>query len=541
LFALALAVVAAAASAQPVALAEYRQHLQHGVDAGFYNQIAAGWLDAGTRQTWFFGRDAKPDLASSFEIGAATEIFTGLLLAQAAIEGKLHLQSTVRELLPKELPIADPALGMSTLLQLATHRAGLPALPPNLLPANGDDPYADYSPQDLCAFLANYRHVEPAAKTYSALDAGLLGDLLGRSYGQKYAELLVEKVLKPLGLEHTGFDDSLGLLAGHTTQGNSAPHWHFGALAGAAGLRSSIGDLLTFLQQNLQPQASKLRAALLLARQTQTGSREDVGLGWNIVEVDDGEQTWPLVWRASRTAGFATFLGFRTDRQQALVLLGNSDVDLSALGIAWLEQHAPPPLPDAPPQPPSAVNWDDYPGLYKVSGGSEFIVRSHAGTLSAQFRGQPAQVLRAIADDAFAGDTLALAFARENHKVTSAVVNVGGVHVPAQRLSERAPGVARTPLVVDAKTLGEATGDYQLDALTLVRIRASRDALTLQMTGRAAQPLIAFAPDRYAESDGSCEVAFKRNANGAIGRLVLSLADVERPAPRVVWAAAAAK
>lgn len=541
MFALALAVLATAASAQPIALSEYRLHLQHGVDVGIYNEIAAGWLDAGARQTWFFGRAAKPDLASSFEIGAATEIFTGLLLAQAAIEGKLHLQSTIREVLPKELPIADSALGANTMLQLATHRAGLPALPPNLLPANSDDPYADYSTQDLCAFLANYRHAEPAAKAYSTLDAGLIGDLLGRSYGQEYSELLVEKVLKPLGLEHTGFDDSIGLLAGHTTYGSSAPHWHFGALAGAAGLRSSIGDLLTFLQQNLQPQASKLRAALLLARQTQSGSREDVGLGWKIVEVGDGEQTWPLVWRASRTAGFATFLGFRTDRQQALVLLGNSDVDLSALGIAWLEQRAPPPLPDAPAQGPTAVSWDDYPGLYKVSGGSEFIVRSRSGTLSVQFRGQPAQVLRAVADDAFAGDTLALAFSRENHKVTSAVVNVGGVHLPAQRLSERAPGVAHTPLVVDAKTLRDAAGDYQLDALTLVRIRANSDGLTLQMTGRAAQPLIAFAPDRYADMDGSSEVAFKRNADGSIDRLVLSLGDIDRPASRVFWTAAAAK
>ena len=522
-------------------LAEYRQHLQHGVDAGVYNQVAAGWLDAGARQTWFFGREAKPDLASTFEIGAATEVFTGLLLAQSAIEGKLRLQSTVRELLPKELPVAESTLGATTVLELATHRAGLPALPPNLLPANADDPYADYSTQDLYAFLANYRRVDSAAKTYSALDAGLAGELLGRSYGQKYTELLVEKILKPLGLEHTGFDDSIGLLAGHMAHAGAAPHWHFGALAGAAGLRSSVGDLLTFLQQNLQPQASKLRAALLLARQTQAGARQDVGLGWNIVEVGDGDQTWPLVWRASRTAGFATFLGFRTDRQQALVLLGNSDVDLSALGMAWLELRAPPPLPDAPPPPPTAVSWDDYPGLYRLNGGGEFIVRVRAGAMSAQFRGQPAQALRAVADDAFAGDTLALAFGRENHKVANAVANVGGALVQAQRLSEHAPGVARAPISIDVKALREATGDYELDATTLVRIRANTNALTLQMTGRTPLPLIAFAPDRYADADGSCEVAFKRDAKGAINRLVLNLADVDRSAARTDWTAPAPK
>jgi len=538
--ALTLAIVAAVAQAQPIALAEYRQHLQHGVDAGVYEQVAAGWLDAGQRQTWFFGRDAQPDLASAFEIGAATEIFTGLLLAQSAIDGKLRLQTTVRELLPKDIAIADPGLGANTLQQLVAHRAGLPALPPNLLPANADDPYADYSTQDLYALLANYRRPESTTPAYSALDAGLLGELLGRCYGQKYADLLDAKILKPLGLQHTGFDDSLGLLPGHTMQGVAAPHWHFGALAGAAGLRSNVSDLLTFLQQNLQPQSSKLRAALLLARQPQTGAKQDIGLGWNTVEVSDGEQTWPLVWRASRTAGFATFLGFRTDRQQALVLLGNSDVDLSALGIAWLEQHAPPPLPIAPLQAPAKVAWEDYPGLYSA-GSNEFIVRAGTQGMTVQFRGQPAQTLRPVAEDAFAGETLALAFDRENHKVTGAVVNIGGVHMQARRLSEHAPGVARAAVAVDAKMLGEAAGDYQLGADTLVRIRVRDNALSLQMTGRPPLALFAIARDRYADADGSCEVTIKRGDKGSVNALILSLAGLDRHAPRVAWTAPAPK
>src|SRR6185503_20205884 len=155
------------------------------------------------------------------------------------------------------------------------------------------------------------------------------------------------------------------LLVGHA-HADAVPHWHFGALAGAAGLRSSVGDLLALLQQNLRPQDSPLRAALLLARQAQGGGPQSAGLGWSIVEVPDGEQSWPLVWRASRTAGFATFLGFRTDRQQALVLLGNGDTDLSALGLAWLQQQTPPPLPERGPTAPKSVPGDDYLGLYKL-------------------------------------------------------------------------------------------------------------------------------------------------------------------------------
>jgi len=538
IFALLLIAAAVTVHAQSVPAEDYRRHLQQGVDAGAYQQIAAGWLDGGERQTWFFGREAKPDLASTYEIGAATEIFTGLLLAQAAYEGKLRLQSSVRELLPKNFPLADSTLGTITLEELATHRAGLPALPPNLLPANIDDPYADYSTQSLYALLANSHRVEVSGPAYSTLDAGLLGELLGRSYAKPYAELLDEKILKPLGMEHTGFDDDAGLLVGHARE-EPAPHWHFGALAGAAGLRSSVGDLLSFLQQNLRPQNSPLRAALLLARQPQSDGTQSAGLGWNILEVTDGEQSWPLVWRASRTAGFATFLGFRTDRQQALVLLGNGDTDLSALGLAWLQQQTPPPLPERGPTAPKSVPVDDYLGLYKLDGGGEFIVRNNARGLSAQVRGQTAQPLRAVAEDAFVGDSLALAFTRDHGKVSGAIVNIGGLHVQARRLSEHAPAIARTP--IDVPVPPDLAGDYLLEGSMLVRVRTGEHTLALQMTALAPLRLLAFAPDRYADAAGTCEATFRRDDKGSVRELVLNLGGIDQTAKRVLWTAPATK
>src|ERR1700758_3648160 len=66
----------------------YRQSLQAGVDSAAYHQLAIGWIDGGERATWLLGKTAKPDIHSRFEIGALTEIFTGLLFAQAAIDGK---------------------------------------------------------------------------------------------------------------------------------------------------------------------------------------------------------------------------------------------------------------------------------------------------------------------------------------------------------------------------------------------------------------------------------------------------------------------
>jgi serine-type D-Ala-D-Ala carboxypeptidase/endopeptidase len=523
------------AHAAPTLPDGYRQAIEQAVQVGAYQAVAAGWIDGSDRGTWYFGT-AQSD--SAFEIGAVTEVFGGLLLAQAAYEGKLRLQTPMRELLPADFQFADPALGAITLETLATHHAGLPAAPPNLMPLNADDPYAGYVEQDLRAFLTNYRGIAPAAGyTYSPLDDGLLGYLLGRAYATNYTKLLNDKVLLPLGMKHTGFEDSTALLAGHS-RGESAAHWHFSALASSVGLRSTVGDLLDFLQLNLRPGDSPLRAALLLARQPHARTPvEEIGLGWNIHEVGTEDQTWPLVWRASSTAGFSTFIGFRTDRQQALVLLGDSDAGLSALGMALLEGGSPPPVLSARAPLPTAEQLGAYPGLYQVRSGIEITVRLRNDKLSAQLNGQPAAQLHADGEDVFdaGANGFGVSFQREAGEVTNLLLNRGGVNFLAQRLSAQAPHVARTRIAVDAKSLNDFAGDYRLDGDTLARVAARADMLTLQVTGRAPTPLLAFAKDRFSCDDDSCELLFKRDAKGRIASARVDFAGLERDAPRVYW------
>ena len=511
----------------------YRNYLQQGVDTGAYRQVAAGWIAGSQKHTWFFGAHAKPDASSVFEIGAVTEVFTGLLLAQAAYTGKLRLDASLGTLLPGDLNSAAPVLTSLRVRDLATHRSGLPALPANLFPAQVADPYAGYTRQDLFAFLSSYRP-PAAAPGYSPLDAAVLGELLGRIYAKPYIGALTATILRPLGLTHTDFGDA-GLLQGYA-HGQPVAHWHFSALAASAGLRSTLGDLLVFLQHNLQPHDSPLRAALLLARQPQFGSgKQDAGLGWHIVDVADGEQTWPLVWRASVTAGFSAFIGFRTDRQQGLVLLGNTDADLSALGISWLEQHDLPPLPPPPPKPLASSQLAAYPGLYQVPDGTEVIVRAGASGLTGQLRAQPATALQAVTDDVFvaADATFVLSFQREAGTVHSLLLSLSGTNFLARRLSNGAPVVVRKPITMDAGKLREFAADYRLDAGSLVRVTASGDGLRMQVTGRALVPLFAFAADRFSTDDGSCELTFRRDSGGVISGVSLDFGGGVRAAARL--------
>lgn len=517
----------------------FRDVLQHGVDRGIYRDLAVGWIDGSHRQSWFFGKGEKPTAESQFEIGAVTQVFTGLLLGQAIYDGKLKLESTVGGLLGSDFSFADSSVAGVTVKSLATHRSGLRMVPSNLFPEHADDPYATYASRDLLVWLGNAPHaIDDDKLRYSILDSGLLGFLLGRQYAGGFKTVLRDHVLVPLGLKHTDFGDEPNLLSGYSAQGLPAAHWHFDVLAGAAGLRSSLSDLLVFVQQNLRPGDSALRASILLARQpyTNTSLPEQVGLGWNIVTTHDGEQSWPLVWSASRTGGFAAFVGFRTDKQQGLVLLGNCDVDLSAMGVAWLDGRAPPDLPNVA-RDHAVVHADEFSGLYEAANLSDVIVRNATAGLTAQWPGQAPVELEFVGQDIFTapGLSLTLSFQREAGKVINVVIDQAGVNVLARRLSTSAPRLVRTPMAIAASLRAEISGDYRFDAHNLIRIRGSATDLTLQMTARRAVKLYQYAKDRFFSSDDSLDVELARDSAGAVTGLNLNLAGGLRTAQRVHW------
>jgi CubicO group peptidase (beta-lactamase class C family) len=170
-----------------------------------YDGVAFGLIDGKEQKTWFSASSHALNERSAFEIGAVTEVFTGILLAQAVLYGKLRLTDPIGGLLPAEFPWADPEFAATPVVALATQTSGLPATPANLFAADPEDAYADYTESDLLAFLANYRpHEWKRDYAYSPLNGALLCVLLGKLYENGCTTLLISKVLDPLGLPKTG-------------------------------------------------------------------------------------------------------------------------------------------------------------------------------------------------------------------------------------------------------------------------------------------------------------------------------------------------
>lgn len=179
------------------------------VDSGRSEGIAAGMIFAGGDAHVVAHGDAgggrRLDADSVFEIGSITKLFTGTLLAAMARNGEVRLTDPVASLLPAGLSVPALKRRQITLEDLATHSSGLPRDPTTLGPGSTANPYADYSADALCEFLAGHELARaPGSRVeYSNLATGLLGHALALRAGTTYGELVRERILQPLGMTST--------------------------------------------------------------------------------------------------------------------------------------------------------------------------------------------------------------------------------------------------------------------------------------------------------------------------------------------------
>lgn len=295
--------------------------------------LAIGVSKHGVRRVFVYGT-AKPD--SLFEIGSLTKTFTGLVLARMVEQGKARFDEPVRELLPAGT-VAKPVGKEITLLDLATHHSGLPTYPDTFDLAEQSHIFGDDRVGDLYAFLAKRGVAKPpdASFLYSNLGFGLLGQALAERAGMNYANLLRDEVTEPLGLRDTVValspEQESRYMQGHTGRHRPVPPLYLDAMAGAGAIRSTAGDLLTYLEANLHPEKSgSLVAALKESHRLRAEApfSMQVALAW----LYRGDSATYL--HNGRTVGFSTFAFFNPKGDYAaVILLNNGSFLLNSLDL----------------------------------------------------------------------------------------------------------------------------------------------------------------------------------------------------------------
>ena len=314
-----------------------------------HRALVAGSIGRGERVCCgWAARDEAPDGLSLFEIGSISKVFTGVLLADMVLRGEVSLEDPLSRHMPGPRPgwrHREP-----TLLDLATHRSGLPNVPKGIgrrelaysLGLSEKDPWAKVTEAEYQRLVTREapRRAPGGRVRYSSLAVGLLGDALAARAGKGYEELLDERVLEPLGMDATAVSVaprwSARLLEGHSRRGRLRPPIE-DFMPAAGSLRSNADDMLRFLTACLEPPAEPPGPALALAQEPRArmGRGLAIGLGWMISRRSRHPK---LVWHNGGTWGFRSFAGFAPEHGTAAVLMSDTARGVDRLGLRLVEQ-----------------------------------------------------------------------------------------------------------------------------------------------------------------------------------------------------------
>jgi CubicO group peptidase (beta-lactamase class C family) len=443
--ALAPLLVLSTARAQGVQVPDdVRASVRARVDHGWSVGIVVGVVDSTGARYFAYGSIARAGGApvnehTVYEIGSVTKVFTALALADMAIRGDVGLDDPVQRLLPDSVRVPRRDSLQITLRLLSAQCSGLPRLPSNLAPRDPANPYSDYDGVRLYAFLNGYTLTrDPGARyEYSNLGVGLLGFALARRAGASYEEMVLRRVIGPLGMSDTRVtltpDLRARLARGHSGE-REAANWDVDALAGAGALRSTAADMTRFLAAATGLVRTPLDSAFRLTQviQGDAGPNMRIGLGWHVIG-PDSTAAW---WHNGGTGGYRSFIGFDPRRRFGVVVLSNSAESVDDVGFHTLDPGFPlttvravAPLP--------AESLDVYVGEYQLAPGFSLSVRKVGTNLVAQATGQGAVLIYHSARDEFFYRIVdaQISFVRDSTgRVTSLVLHQNGRDVRGSRL-----------------------------------------------------------------------------------------------------------
>lgn len=382
-------------------LAKIRAAAQPLVDSESVVGLTIGVIDGSKQSVLGLGRldvDAAgaPDARTVYEIGSISKVFTGTLLAHAVGAGQLKLDTPLPELLKAAKVKLKAEKGRSiTLLDLATHRSGLPRMPTNFRPANPENPYADYDAAALRAYLVGAEPLrEPEERyEYSNLAMGLLGHLLAQQSKTTYEALVIKHITAPLGMPNTRITLSpemrKRLAKPHKFDAAPASNWDLSVLEGAGGLRSDMTDMLKFARSVITGGDTPVGRAHALARKAHSHAPGGpaMGLGWHL-DADD------RCWHNGQTGGYHAYLSVMPTKRRAVIVLSNSAngyADRLGKEIEEILDGKQPEVHElAAPLEVDGKTMDALCGTFVMGAGMRLTVTHEGRRLMAQVSGQPA-------------------------------------------------------------------------------------------------------------------------------------------------------
>lgn len=157
------------------------------------------------------------DNTTLFDIGSISKTMTGILMADSDLKGTFNLSAPVNFWLSNEHYLPGDGEIEITGIDLVTHQSGLPRTPEKFSvvnPADSDADQIEESMQHFQTMSADDTYQEISNSTllappgyqylYSNLGGAIAGDIVSKSQGMTYSDLLADRITTPLGMTSTG-------------------------------------------------------------------------------------------------------------------------------------------------------------------------------------------------------------------------------------------------------------------------------------------------------------------------------------------------
>ncbi len=313
------------------------------------NSISIGVVKNGKTYTRHYGEidKGKENPATNntvFEVASITKLFTGLLAAQAVLEGKLNHDDDIRKYLKGSYPNLEYHGTPITIKDLVSFKTGFNKdLPDNseLRKIRNDSSYMAFKKMDESYtrdnFFEDLKTIKldtlPGTKfKYSNGSLNLTAHILENVYNKSYETLLKENIFSKLEMKSTGINlnPNTAIANGYNLKGILMPQISDNLWGAAGRLKSTLGDLTKFITYELN---TKNKIVQESQRNLLNSATTWNGYFWDYIQVDENGKN---CWKHGGAFGTQNMLVIYPERQLGISIIVNiSDENTAnALGEA---------------------------------------------------------------------------------------------------------------------------------------------------------------------------------------------------------------
>lgn len=260
---------------------------------------------------------------TQFEIGSNTKVFTGLLLANELVSGRVTEQTVI----DKYVKVNKNIQNKIKLVDLADYTSGLPSLHDSaslaeLEKKDNHHPLDRVTNEYLLKTVANTSSIPSYGEyEYNNFSFGLLGYILCKANNITYDALLKSTILKPMGMQHTyATVDSNEKLARGYDEGRRAPFLHISGLEGAGLIKADMPDMMQFIKCQVQGGCDIDNVLAAANKHYYETEAMTTALGWHISRRYGSDY---YVMRGD-TYGASSAMAFSKDKKYGVVIMLNS-------------------------------------------------------------------------------------------------------------------------------------------------------------------------------------------------------------------------